>query len=56
MDYSFLIFQNLKTIKEDVYQRIYFTKEQVEQICTAAVEIHGHQDLADIVNFAAYQA
>ena len=29
------------------------TKEQVEQICTAAVEIHGHQDLADIVNFAA---
>ena len=55
-DHGLIFFDipKFKNIKEDVYQRIYFTKEQVEQICTAAVEIHGHQDLADIVNFAAY--
>ena len=40
--------------QENKYQRIFFTKEQVEQICTAAVEIHNRQDIADIVRFAAY--
>ena len=40
--------------QENKYQRIFFTKEQVEQICTSAVEIHNRQDIADIVRFAAY--
>lgn len=40
--------------QEKKYQRIFFTKEQVEQICTAAVDIHNRQDIADIVRFAAY--
>ena len=40
--------------KENKYQRIFFTKDQVDQICTSAVDIWGRQDIADIVNFAAY--
>ena len=40
--------------KENKYQRIFFTKEQVEQIATSAEEQWGRQDLADIVRFAAY--
>ena len=40
--------------KENKYQRIYFTKEQVEQIATSAEEQWGRQDLADIIRFAAY--
>ena len=44
----------MEKLKENKYQRIHFTKDEVEAICTAAVEVHGRQDLADIVNFAAY--
>jgi integrase len=40
--------------KENKYQRIYFTKEQVEQLATSAEDQWGRQDLADIVRFAAY--
>ena len=40
--------------KENKYQRIFFTKEQVDQICHAAVDIHGRPDIADITYFAAY--
>ena len=40
--------------KENKYQRIFFTKEQVEQIATSAEEQWQRQDLADIVRFAAY--
>lgn len=40
--------------KENKYQRIFFTKEQVEQIATSAEEQWERQDLADIVRFAAY--
>ena len=40
--------------KENKYQRIYFTKEQVEQLATSAENQWGRQDLADIIRFAAY--
>ena len=55
-DHGLIFFEipKWKKLKENKYQRIHFTKDEVEAIVTAAVETHGRQDLADIVNFAAY--
>ena len=55
-DHGLIFFEipKFKKLKENKYQRIFFTKEEVESICTAAVDLHQRQDLADIINFAAY--
>jgi integrase len=42
--------------KENEHRLTYFTKEEVEQMAAAAIDVFDRQDLKDIILFAAYTA